>query len=84
MSINNELRQIERELSGVRDELTANGYDLKALGDSKRFLSARFKETDPNLKLWSDMATFLFGERSTPSKDMNSIELVLNIKQRLM
>ncbi|CAN5950662.1 unnamed protein product [Sphagnum jensenii] len=84
MSINNELRQIERELSGVREELTANGYDLKSLSDNKRFLSSRFKETDPHLKLWSDMATFLFGERSTSTKDMNSIELVLNVKQRLM
>jgi|JI6StandDraft_1071083.scaffolds.fasta_scaffold66990_2 uncharacterized protein (UPF0335 family) len=84
MSINNELRQIEREISGVRDELAANGYDLKVVSDGKRFLSNRFKETEPNLKLWSDMATFLFGERTVPNKEMNSIELVMNIKQRLM
>lgn len=84
MAINNELRQIERELNTIKDELTANGYDMKAVGDSKRFLSARFKETDPNLKLWSDMATFLFGERITPSKELSSIELIMNVKQRLM
>jgi hypothetical protein len=83
MSINNELRQIERELSTIKEELLNSGYDLRAINDSKRFISMRFKENDANLRLWFDMTNFLFGER-LPLKDMSSIELSMNIKQRLL
>jgi uncharacterized protein (UPF0335 family) len=72
MSINNELRQIERELTILKEELQNNGYDMKAVSDSKRFLSMRFKDSDPNLRLWFDMTNFLFGER-VPLKDMSLI-----------
>jgi hypothetical protein len=83
MSINNELRQIEREVSTLKEELLNNGYDLRAVGDSKRFLSIRFKDSDPNLRLWFDMTNFLFGERAPP-KDMSFIEMAMNVKQRLI
>jgi hypothetical protein len=63
-TINTELKQIEKQLSDLREELTASSIDLGQLVDYKGYLKNRFREnSDHNLKLWYEMLQFVKGER---------------------
>jgi hypothetical protein len=63
-TINTELKQIDKQMSDLRDELTASSIDLGQLVDYKGYLKNRFREkSDHNLKLWYEMLQFVKGER---------------------
>lgn len=67
-TIASELKQVEKYVSDMREELQACNSETCQLTDYKNFLRARFRErNDHNLRLWYEMLQFVRGERMPTS-----------------
>lgn len=63
-SIANELKQVEKHLVDMKEELQSCASETCQLTEYRNFLKARFRDrNEHNLKLWYEMVQFLRGER---------------------
>lgn len=81
--VSNELKQIEKQVGDLREELVMSSIDTRELGDARNYLRSRFRErSDHNLKLWHEMVQFVKGERVLTS-DASPVELTIMINSAL-
>jgi|JI6StandDraft_1071083.scaffolds.fasta_scaffold10719_3 alkyl sulfatase BDS1-like metallo-beta-lactamase superfamily hydrolase len=59
--------------------------DAKLLSEAKKYLSLKFKETEPQLRLWHDMITFLFGDKTMHllNRNLTQSEILQAIRTKL-